>query len=82
MTNEEDPEKPIKYNPTNYGWVSEKSAPRNNHNVVVLIFDEFEQFYSEIIGYHEGGKWHLQNTPPNNYYICGWFPLPYTPDKN
>lgn len=69
-----------KFIPINYGWVSDKTPPRNHYNVVILVYNKYDELYYETIGYYESKKWVL----PKEYIecmVCGWSPIPYSPNN-
>jgi hypothetical protein len=71
-----------KFIPTQSGWVSPKTPPVNHNSVVVLVYED--NIYYELIGYHEEGEWHIYHMDDETKEgkVCGWFPIPYSPNNN
>jgi hypothetical protein len=65
-----------------YGWISPKSPPSNNNDVVVLIWNSNEELFHPVFGYYENKKWRLANGDRSNIDVKGWLNLPYYPKKS
>ena len=70
-----------KFIPTDYGWISEKTPPQDNYNIVLLLYNNFEEIFMEFIGYYENNKWHCNEDEFSDCEVLGWIPLPYNPDN-
>lgn len=68
--------------PTNFGWISRKTPPTNNNDVVVLIWLTDEELFVEDIGFYEANEWHLRDYDNDSFEVKGWFPYPYTPHNS
>lgn len=64
----------------NHGWISSNNHPNNVRDVVVLIYDNEEEVYHQVMGYYEN-KWFLRFEETDNYKVIGWFPIPYSPNN-
>jgi hypothetical protein len=71
-----------KFIPTECGWVSPKTPPVNQNNVVVLLWCPENEIYDEVIAYYESDKWQFFSREYNFDKVVGWFPIPYTPHNH
>lgn len=65
-----------------YGWISPKSPPTNNCDVVILVYNTFQGFHETKFGFYENKKWCLANGDRTNIDVKGWLNLPYYPKKS
>jgi hypothetical protein len=70
-----------------YGWISPKSPPTNNCDVVILIYNTFQELHETKFGFYENKKWCFRNGDytkdnHNHVHVKGWLNLPYYPKKS